>query len=73
YRQAWAHLAAETDFDAFRQRAVAATRQLAKRQLTWLRALPADARFDCLDPELTERVSERLQRIEDRSAATQDA
>lgn len=73
YRQAWAHLAAETDFDAFRQRAVAATRQLAKRQLTWLRALPADARFDCLDPDLAERVSERLQRIEDCSAATQDA
>ncbi|GMV56333.1 MAG: tRNA dimethylallyltransferase [Betaproteobacteria bacterium] len=73
YRQAWAHLDGETDFDAFRQRAVAATRQLAKRQLTWLRALPADARFDCLDPDLTERVSERVQRIEDRSAPTRDA
>lgn len=37
YRQAWEHLAGATDAAAFRQRAIAATRQLAKRQLTWLR------------------------------------
>lgn len=44
YRQAWAHLAGQTDAATFRQRAIAATRQLAKRQLTWLRA-ELDARW----------------------------
>lgn len=37
YRQAWDFLDGECDLAAFRDRAVAATRQLAKRQLTWLR------------------------------------
>jgi len=40
YRQAWRHLAGETDAATFREQAIAATRQLAKRQLTWLRARP---------------------------------
>lgn len=38
YRQAWAHLEGRTDAPTFRDEAIAATRQLAKRQLTWLRA-----------------------------------
>jgi len=38
YRQVWAHLAGEIDRDEMVARAVAATRQLARRQLTWLRA-----------------------------------
>jgi len=37
YRQAWRHLQGLTDAAEFRAEAVAATRQLAKRQLTWLR------------------------------------
>jgi tRNA dimethylallyltransferase len=40
YRQAIAHLCGETDLATFRQRGIEATRQLAKRQLTWLRKLP---------------------------------
>jgi tRNA dimethylallyltransferase len=40
YRQAWRHLAGETDAASFREQALAATRQLAKRQLTWLRGRP---------------------------------
>jgi tRNA dimethylallyltransferase len=47
YRQAWEHLDGSTDAATFRERAVAATRQLAKRQLTWLRG-ELDARW--LDP-----------------------
>jgi tRNA dimethylallyltransferase len=47
YRQAWRHLAGESSETEFREQAIAATRQLAKRQLTWLRAR-ADARW--LDP-----------------------
>ena len=43
YRQVWRHLEGELDERAMREQGVAATRQLAKRQLTWLRgfALPA--------------------------------
>lgn len=37
YRQAWRHLIGETNDQQFREEAVAATRQLAKRQLTWFR------------------------------------
>jgi tRNA dimethylallyltransferase len=40
YRQAWAHLEGEYGMDELRDKGIAATRQLAKRQLTWLRRLP---------------------------------
>jgi tRNA dimethylallyltransferase len=46
YRQAWEHLREGVDAAAFRDRAIAATRQLAKRQLTWLRARPGALWFD---------------------------
>jgi tRNA dimethylallyltransferase len=45
YRQVLEHLAGATDAKAMRERAIAATRQLARRQLTWLRATPAQT-FD---------------------------
>jgi tRNA dimethylallyltransferase len=48
YRQAWAHLDGASDAAGFRSQAIVATRQLAKRQITWLRGEP-DARV--LDPE----------------------
>ena len=38
YRQAWQHLQGETDFQTFVEQGIAATRQLAKRQITWLRS-----------------------------------
>lgn len=44
YRQAWEHLEGRTDLRAFRERGIFATRQLAKRQLTWLRG-ELDARW----------------------------
>ncbi len=47
YRQAWAHLDGVIDAAQFRDQAIAATRQLAKRQFTWLRG-ELDARW--LDP-----------------------
>ncbi|MFI4956495.1 MAG: tRNA (adenosine(37)-N6)-dimethylallyltransferase MiaA [Gammaproteobacteria bacterium] len=40
YQQAWAYLNGETDFDTFRALSIIATRQLAKRQMTWLRSWP---------------------------------
>jgi tRNA dimethylallyltransferase len=41
YRQLWAHLAGEVSLEQACARAVSATRQLAKRQLTWMRHEPA--------------------------------
>jgi tRNA dimethylallyltransferase len=52
YRQAWEHLDGEIDAADFRERAIQATRQLAKRQLTWLRG-ELDARW--FDPERDRR------------------
>jgi tRNA dimethylallyltransferase len=46
YRQAWEHMDGETDAATFRERAIFATRQLAKRQLTWLRGELAALWFD---------------------------
>lgn len=40
YRQVWAYLEGECTLDEAREKAIVATRQLAKRQLTWLRAWP---------------------------------
>ena len=40
YRQVWAHLKGEVDLPTCREKALVATRQLAKRQLTWLRSWP---------------------------------
>jgi len=50
YRQAWSHLDGLTSAAEFSEQAIAATRQLAKRQLTWLRSLPQREVFDCLAP-----------------------
>jgi tRNA dimethylallyltransferase len=49
YRQAWRHLIGETNAEQFREEAIAATRQLAKRQLTWFRG-ELDLRW--FDPQL---------------------
>lgn len=54
YRQAWEHLARGTRFADFRAAGIAATRQLAKRQLTWLRSMEGVERFDPLEPGATD-------------------
>ena len=48
YRQLWAHLDGEVDLPTAREQGIAATRQLAKRQITWLRAQPERVIVDCL-------------------------
>jgi tRNA dimethylallyltransferase len=50
YRQVWEYLAGETSFEQMRNRGLAATRQLAKRQLTWLRAMTGRHHFDPFNP-----------------------
>ncbi|MCE3605890.1 tRNA (adenosine(37)-N6)-dimethylallyltransferase MiaA [Massilia sp. P8910] len=48
YRQAWDYLDGEIDRAALRETGIIATRQLAKRQLTWLRSMPERVVIDCL-------------------------
>ncbi len=60
YRQIWAYLAGETDWHEARARAIAATRQLAKRQLTSLRS---DSAAECLSlasPDLEQTLFGRV-------------
>ncbi len=48
YRQAWEFLEGEIGVAELREKGIAATRQLAKRQLTWLRSTPEVFSVDCL-------------------------
>lgn len=56
YRQVWQYLEGGFGLATLREKSVAATRQLAKRQLTWLRAMPDVTRFDCLADDVVEQV-----------------
>jgi tRNA dimethylallyltransferase len=58
YRQAWEHLEGQADAPTFRERSIFATRQLAKRQVTWLRG-ELDAL--CFDPD-AERHEQAVER-----------
>jgi tRNA dimethylallyltransferase len=60
YRQLWAHLAGACDLPAAVEDAVAATRQLAKRQMTWLRTTPGIHAFDPYDAQAFVGVRESL-------------
>ncbi len=60
YRQVWEHLEGAFDRDALCERAIAATRQLAKRQLTWLRATEDVQVVDCLQPDVAGAVARLL-------------
>jgi tRNA dimethylallyltransferase len=52
YRQAWAFLDGAIDLAQLREQGIIATRQLAKRQLTWLRGMADLTRLDCLRADL---------------------
>ncbi len=60
YRQAWQHLHGAYDKQALLEKGVAATRQLAKRQLTWLRSWPEAQWLDSLDESGQQRSLEDL-------------
>jgi tRNA dimethylallyltransferase len=62
YRQVWQYLDGELTLSGLRESGVAATRQLAKRQLTWLRAMSDVERFDCLAQDLPLQVEAFLRR-----------
>ena len=60
YRQLWDFIGGFGTLDEARQRAIAATRQLAKRQLTWVRQRPDATCLDCLDRNVSGSLIDAL-------------
>ena len=63
YRQTWEVQDGRLPARELRDRGVFATRQLAKRQITWLSNSFACENFDCLDPALSEKIAGRVGRF----------
>jgi tRNA dimethylallyltransferase len=57
YRQIWRYLDGYSELDEASKQAVAATRQLAKRQLTWLRARQSATWFDSTHPDVASQIA----------------
>jgi tRNA dimethylallyltransferase len=60
YRQIWEYLAGSCELQSAEDRAIAATRQLVKRQLTWLRRRPQAECFDCMHPDVARAIYDAL-------------
>ena len=60
YRQAWEYLDGSIDRAQLRETGIVATRQLAKRQLTWLRSMPERIVIDCLGPDPARQMLDHL-------------
>lgn len=60
YRQVWQHLDGKFDLATLRNKGIIATRQLAKRQMTWLRGMDDVEVVDCLRPDLLPVLERRL-------------
>lgn len=67
YRQAWEALDGQWPLSELRERGIAATRQLAKRQITWLRSSPAREVVHGDDPQALTQVLQRARAFIDRS------
>lgn len=63
YRQALEHLAGDYAAAELRDRGIFATRQLAKRQLTWLRGMNDTIEIDCLDSDLNNVILGEIKRF----------
>jgi len=61
YRQLWAHLEGREPLESAVEKAIIATRQLARRQLTWLRAEPGAEWFDPSERDTPRRIAERIE------------
>ena len=61
YRQVWQYLAGELDREAMVERGIIATRQLAKRQFTWLRSETEVDWFDSLAADRLPRILKRME------------
>lgn len=63
YRQVWDMLEGKIPPQELRDRGIFATRQFAKRQITWLNALPNLTLFDCLKAALAETINHNVHRF----------
>jgi len=63
YRQAWEALEGRMPLTELRERGIFATRQLAKRQLTWLRAMPGRHVLPCDAPDAQQRLLDLVERL----------
>ena len=64
YRQAWSYLEGKYDETTFREKAIIATRQLAKRQFTWLRQQSDTMRFEMGENQALAKVLEEFNRVD---------
>lgn len=62
YRQAWEFLEGKISNAELLEKGIIATRQLAKRQLTWLRSMPENIALDCLSHDLAQQVKNVISR-----------
>lgn len=60
YRQAWEFMEGEISEAELAEKGIAATRQLAKRQLTWLRSMPDNIELDCLADDLLQQTGNTI-------------
>jgi tRNA dimethylallyltransferase len=64
YRQSWEYLDGAYGLSELRERGIAATRQLAKRQLTWLRSMDDRHIIDCLAPDATGSILQQIEKAQ---------
>jgi len=60
YRQVWRFFNGQLAYEAMVEQAIIATRQYAKRQLTWLRGEHGLECFSAEDPEILDRISRKI-------------
>jgi tRNA dimethylallyltransferase len=63
YRQVWEYLDGTVDYPTMRDKGVFATRQLCKRQLTWLRGMKDRVVVDCCDPQALAGVPDLIEKL----------
>ncbi|SMG42856.1 tRNA (adenosine(37)-N6)-dimethylallyltransferase MiaA [Paraburkholderia susongensis] len=63
YRQVWEYLDGAVNYRTMRDKGIFATRQLCKRQLTWLRGMTERKVVDCCDPHATARVVDLIEAL----------
>jgi len=61
YRQSWEFIEGEINKNELLEKSIVATRQLAKRQITWLRSMPENIELDCLTPNLYPQTAELIE------------
>ena len=64
YRQIWQYLDGDFDYETMKDKGIAATRQLAKRQLTWMRGEKNLVLFDSEAPDLLDRVWKSIEAMD---------